>query len=77
MKSTGSESLLFDVVLFFLMNPEKRKWPHFLSLPLPGAWDGYMETSFPGDPQNEKVPRLLGEQGKKQAQVNILSKGNI
>ena len=41
------------------------KWPRVLSLPLPGAWDGCMEISLPGDPQNRKMPRLLGEQGKK------------
>ena len=41
------------------------KWPHVLSLPLPAAWNGCMEISLPGDPQNRKMPRLLGEQGKK------------
>lgn len=58
-KGTRSEGLLLNVVLdssFSWWNLEKRRLPYFLSLPPPGRWDGYMETSSLGDPQNEKVP---------------------
>lgn len=36
---------------------------------LSGGWDGYIETSSLEDPQNEKLPRLFGQWGRKEAQV--------
>lgn len=73
MKGTGSLGQNgFYLIPFTTSFPEEiwRRGGCALSgAPFIGGMDGCMETSAPGDPQSEKLPRLLGQWGRKEAQV--------